>query len=99
MSIDGVKTCEMCHVKFKEKDSHVCDPPALMDRIRLLNGLVTNLGKMLTTEFAWTFTLSDGVAVKVEFHTNGQISKSHVEAFSKIFSSVASSYVADQEEP
>jgi hypothetical protein len=99
------KKCEMCGAESSAnaEASHVCSERMLKDRITHLRSLADNLVRFAVTEFAWTFTVDDGVAVKVEFHSQadgpGAIKAKHVKAFAKIFAAVAENYIVEPDEP
>lgn len=93
-------TCKYCKETYypDPEEPHTCDVETLRRHVETLQSLAENLVGFMAKEFAWSFSLDDGVSVKVEFHSNKKIDKRHVAAFAAIFNSVAQHYSAGDAE-
>lgn len=91
-----LKKCSHCGKSYMDVVIHECLIDDLKSVIEARMNCIENLTKLLVTELAWTFSISEDVVVKVEFHSPRKISKSHVMALSAIFAVTAENYVSSE---
>lgn len=90
--------CQFCVKPYGVGEQHECSVEDLKARAVTANKSIDAIAEVLLERTSWSFSLDGNVMVKVAFHfpESMQLSKQHVDAFARIFTSVAENFIPEE---